>query len=181
MKKIGLFYGTGTGKTAAVARKIKETFNDKKVEVIPVADAGKEDFEGYDNIIAGVATWFDGELPNLWDEALPELEDINLNGKKVAIFGLGDQIGYPDNFVDGIGILADLFTARGAVLVGLTSPEGYEFNQSRALKNGKFQGLVIDIENQAEQTDERIQRWVKQIQAEFEETNQDSVEDSFIC
>lgn len=180
MKKIGLFYGTGTNKTAAVAKKIKETF-DNKIEVIPVADARKEDFESYDNIIAGAATWFDGELPTLWDEALPELESLDLTGKKVAIFGLGDQAGYPDNFVDGIGILADLFTSRGATLVGQTSPDGYTFTQSRALRNGKFQGLAIDIENQPDLTDERIQRWVKQIQTEFESTNRDSAEDSFVC
>lgn len=164
--KIGLFYGTGTNKTASVAKKIKEAFGNK-VEIIPVADATKDDFESYDCMIAGVATWFDGELPSLWDEALPELDGLNLQGKKVAIFGLGDQVGYPDNFVDGIGILADVFTACGATLVGTTSPEGYAFNHSQALKDGRFQGLVIDIENQGKLTDSRIKHWVEQLQAEF--------------
>lgn len=181
MKKIGLFYGTGTSKTATVAKKIKEAFGNSNVEIIPVADATKKDFKSYDNIIVGVATWFDGELPSLWDEALPELEGLNLEGKKVAIFGLGDQEGYPDNFVDGIGILADIFTSCGATLIGLTSPEGYTFNQSRALKDGKFLGLVIDIENQNSQAGSRIKNWVQQLQAEFEKTEDSSSDDLFNC
>lgn len=48
-------------------------------------------------MIVGASTWFDGELPTYWDELVPELESLDLKGKKVAIFGLGDQKNYPDN------------------------------------------------------------------------------------
>ena len=65
-------------------------------------------------MIVGASTWFDGELPTYWDELVPELESLDLKGKKVAIFGLGDQKNYPDNFVDGMGILADAFQKAGA-------------------------------------------------------------------
>lgn len=173
MKKTGIFYGTETGKTMAIANKIKEAFGNE-AEMVSVTDAGKKEFESYDLIIAGVATWFDGELPTLWDETVPELETLDLKGKKVAIFGLGDQVGYPDNFVDGIGILADLFAARGATLIGETSPEGYTFRKSRALKNGTFQGLVIDLENQPDQTDKRVKQWVKQLKSTGTKTEPES-------
>lgn len=166
MKKIGLFYKTDSGKTALVAQKIRKELGDT-VEVVTIENAGQKDFEAYDNIIAGVSTWFDGELPTYWDELVPELETLNLKNKKVALFGLGDQVNYPDNFADGIGILAEVLRNAGATLVGFTSLKDYKFDRSRALKNNKLQGLVIDIENQSGKTDERIKAWCEQLKKEF--------------
>lgn len=168
MKKIGLFYGTSTTKTATIAKKVKEAFGDAKLDAIPVEDAWNKDFESYDNIIIGVSTWFDGELPTYWDEVRPELETLKMKGKKVAIFGLGDQVKYPENFIDGVGILAETFEAIGATLVGFTSAEGYKFEHSRALRDGKFVGLAIDFENQHSKTDKRIKDWVEQLKQEFD-------------
>ena len=168
MKKIGLFYGTSTTKTAKIAKKITAAFEDAKVDIIPVEDVWEKDFQEFDNIIVGVSTWFDGELPTYWDEVKPELESLKLKGKKVAIFGLGDQVKYPENFVDGMGILAETFESVGATLVGFTSSEGYNFEHSRALKNGKFVGLAIDIENQHSKTEKRIKDWVEQLKKEFD-------------
>ena len=167
MKKIGLFYGTATAKTAAVAQKIKEAFGGDIINIIPVEQSDEKEFNAYDYIIAGSSTWFDGELPTYWDETLPELTGLDLTGKKVALFGLGDQKKYPDNFADGVGILADAFTSCGATLVGETSSDDYFFNASKALKNGKLLGLVLDLENQPDQTDKRIERWVKQLKEAF--------------
>ena len=167
MKKIGLFYGTSTAKTATIAKKVKAAFGDAKIDVIPVEDAWEKDFEEFDNIIVGVSTWFDGELPNYWDEVKPELESLDMKGKKIAIFGLGDQKKYPENFIDGIGLLAETFESTGAKIVGQTSTEGYEFERSRALRDGKFLGLAIDFENQQSKTDERVKKWVEQLKKEF--------------
>jgi len=167
MKKIGLFYGKNTIKTAEVSQKIQEAFGDVKVDLVPIENAWKKDFESHDCLIIGTATWFDGEIPDYWDEIMPELNMLNLKDKKVAIFGLGDQVEYPDNFVDGIGILAEEFEATGAKLVGFTSTKGYTFNQSRALEGDHFKGLVLDIENQSDKTDERIKIWVEDLIKEF--------------
>lgn len=166
MKKIGLFYKTDTGKTTLVAKEIQKEFGNG-VEVLPIENAWQKDFENYDHIIAGTSTWFDGELPVYWDEMIPELKTLNLKNKKVALFGLGDQMNYPDNFADGIGILAEVLKDAGATLVGLTSPKDYKFNHSGALKNNKLQGLVIDIENQPEKTKIRIKAWCEQLKKEF--------------
>lgn len=168
MKKIGLFYGTTTAKTTLVALKIREAFGEEQVDIIPVENAEKKDFESYQNIIAGTSTWFDGELPTYWDEIIPELQTIDLSGKNVAIFGLGDQVNYPDNFVDGIGILAKVFENCHARIVGRTSTADYQFNQSRAVNNQEFLGLAIDIENQPDQTEERIIQWVNELKKEFD-------------
>ena len=167
MKKIGLFYGTSTVKTAKIAVKIKKAFDNENIDIIPVEEAWSKDFEEYDNFIVGAATWFDGELPTYWDELIPELESLDLKKKKVAIFGLGDQKKYPDNFVDGIGLLAESFEKTGAKIVGMTSAEGYNFVASKALRNDKILGLAIDIENQHGETDKRVQDWVEQLKKEF--------------
>lgn len=167
MKKTGLFYGAATAKSAAVAEKIRQAYGKDELDIVPIEEAAAHDFKSYDQMIVGTATWFDGELPTYWDEVVPELSHLDLKGKKVAIFGLGDQTNYPDNFVDGIGLLADIFTTSGATLVGRTSPDGYYFNQSKALRDGKLLGLAIDIDNQPDLTDERVREWVKQIKEEF--------------
>lgn len=167
MRKIGLFYGGSTSKTTAIALQIQEAFGKELVELIPVEDVSYKQFHKYDNLIAGTSTWFDGELPTYWDELLPAIDMLDLTGKKVAIFGLGDQHNYPDNFADGIGLLADSFRNTGATLAGFTSAEGYQFNKSAALKENRFLGLVLDTENQPTQTDERIRKWVDQLRKEF--------------
>lgn len=167
MKKTGLFYGVSTKKTALIGKEIQEAFGDNKADVVAVEEAGKKEFEQYDNLIVGASTWFDGELPSYWDELLPELDSLKLKGKKVAIFGLGDQDGYPENFVDGIGLLAEFFESAGAQVVGFTSPEDYTFEGSRALRDGKFLGLALDQENQSDKTPARIAAWVEQLKKEF--------------
>lgn len=167
MKKIGLFYAAEAKKTAMVAAKIQKELG-KNVEVIPVEEAWQDDFMAHDCIIVGASTWFDGELPTYWDELVPELQTLDLSAKKVAVFGLGDQVKYPDNFADGVGILADIFEADGAMLVGFTPIDGYTFGQSRAVRDGKWSGLVLDVENQDDLTDKRIQEWCKQLKKELD-------------
>lgn len=167
MKKIGLLFSEKAEKTSRMAKKIREAYGMKDVELVPLDKPWESDLEIYDNLIIGVSTWFDGELPVYWDELIPAVESLDLKGKKVAIFGLGDQVNYPDNFVDGMGILGEAFERAGAKLVGFTSPEGYNYSQSRALRNGKLCGLALDLENQPELTDKRIEEWCKQLKREF--------------
>lgn len=167
MNKIGLFYSFHTGKTAKVAEKVIEAFEGTEIEAVNVEEINEEVFLKYDNIVVGVPTWFDGELPNYWDEFVPALKDLDLSNKKIAIFGLGDQKGYPENFNDGIGILADLFESLHATIVGFTSIEGYTYESSRAQRGNQFCGLAIDQENQARLTSKRIKDWAEQLKKEF--------------
>jgi len=168
MKKIGLIFSFNTIKTSKNAEKVKKAFGkDFDVDMVNVEEIDEEAFLSHKNMVLGVPTWFDGELPNYWDEFMPAIEDMKLKGKKVALFGLGDQAGYPENFVDAIGLLATALEERGAKVIGLTSPEGYTFERSVALRDGKFLGLALDIENQAALTDERIKTWVEQLKEEF--------------
>ena len=168
MKKTAIIYSFNTKKTGKVAEKIKEAFGSDQVEMVNAEELTAEIFHSYEQLILGVATWFDGELPNYWDEFVPELEDMDLKGKKVALFGLGDQKGYPENFIDGVGIMAGILEAQGASLVGFTSTEGYEFERSAARRGESFCGLAIDYENQGSLNKERIPAWVEQLKKEFD-------------
>ena len=167
MKKTALIYSFNTKKTAKVAEQIKTAFNDDALELINAEDITGEVFGSYDQLILGVPTWFDGELPNYWDEFVPELEDMDLKGKKIALYGLGDQKGYPENFQDGIGLLSEILEAQGAEIVGLTSTEGYTFESSRAVRGEHFLGLAIDYENQGSLNKTRIPAWVKELKTIF--------------
>jgi flavodoxin I len=167
MKKIGLFYSFNTKKTTQTAKRIVEQFGEENIAAVNAEEITEDQFLAYDNMIIGSPTWFDGELPNYWDEFVPALEELDLKGKNIAIYGAGDQKGYSENFVDAIGIMAELVEKQGAKLVGFTSTEGYAFESSRALRGDKFCGLALDFENQSSKNKQRVADWCNQLKKEF--------------
>lgn len=149
--KIGLFYGTQTGNTQDAAETIQQELGgDSVVTLLDVAEVDPDDFDGYECIIIGCPTWNIGELQSDWEGLFEELDSVDFGGKKVAYFGAGDQGGYPDNFQDAIGILEEKIVGLGGTTVGYWPTDGYDFNQSKAVRDGKFVGLALDEENQSE-------------------------------
>lgn len=167
MSKTAIIYSFNTQKSKKVAEKVIAAFGEKEIEVFNAEELTKEVFEKYDNFILSTPTWFDGELPNYWDEFIPDLEEMDLSKKSFAIFGLGDQKGYPENYCDAIGLLAEILEECGAKLVGQTSIEGYTYESSRAQRGDMFVGLPLDQENQARLTNDRVAKWVEQLKKEF--------------
>ena len=168
MSKIGLFYGTQTGNTETLAQAIQAEFGgDSVVTLHDIADASPDDFADYACLIVGCPTWNIGELQADWEGFYDELDEIDFSGKKVAYFGAGDQIGYADNFQDAMGILAEKIRSLGGKTVGQWPTIGYEFNESKAVQNGKFVGLALDEDNQPELTESRISTWVAQVKMAF--------------
>ena len=113
-------------------------------------------------------TWDIGQLQADWDKAYNELDALDLSGKQVAIFGLGDQYGYSDSFCDAIGILAKKFAALGAELVGFIPTEGYEFTHLEGVADGRFMGLALDEDNESDKSPKRVSEWVWQLVDEFD-------------
>jgi flavodoxin I len=171
MHRVGIFFGTDTGRTRLVAKQIAKKLGEVACAPVNIGRSTLADFLAYDRLIVGSPTLGDGELPGestglsqpSWEEFLPQLADANLSGKTIAIFGLGDQKKYPDEFVDAIGILHDAFVARGATVVGRWPSAGYEFNASAAVDGEHFLGLAIDQHHQAMLTDSRIDTWLEQV------------------
>ena len=167
MSKIGLFFGTQTGKTESIAEMIRDRFGADAIDLHDMAQVDVGDFDGYTKLIIASPTWDIGELQSDWDGFFPELDTMDFNGKTVAYFGTGDQLGYSDNFMDAVGILEAKITARGGKTIGQWPTDGYDFTESKAVKNGKFIGLAIDEDNQSDLTDERVKAWVTQLKQEF--------------
>jgi flavodoxin I len=169
MAKIGLFFGTQTGNTQTIAETIQKEFGGSSVvELHDIASADSDDFSAYDCIIIGCPTWNVGELQADWEGFYDdELDSMDFSGKKVAYFGPGDQVGYADNFQDALGILEEKIAERGGTTVGYWTTEGYDFSESKALRDGKFVGLALDEDNQSDLTDSRIKAWVTQLKSEF--------------
>jgi flavodoxin I len=170
MGKIGLFFGSSTGNTEYVAYEIKAEFDRKDpslVDVFNIGSTSPEQFLKYDLIICGIPTWNTGQLQDDWEIFLPKLAGHSMQGKKVAIFGLGDQNGYGFNFLDAVGTLADQLMEQGAQLWGLWSTTGYEFEESKARVEEFFLGAGFDQEGQADSTPGRIKSWVAQTMVDF--------------
>ena len=167
MQKIGIFYGTSSGNSEAAAHQIQKEFGADLATVIDVSGAKATDVEQYSNIIFGCSTLSIGELEYDFDDFMPELKAANLEGKNVAIFGLGDQESYPDSFVDSIGIIYEFLKDKGCQVVGSTSSEGYNHDESRGEVDGQFMGLALDEENQGDMTNDRIKKWVVELKKVF--------------
>eukprot|EP00316_Scyphosphaera_apsteinii_P021465 CAMPEP_0119309986 /NCGR_PEP_ID=MMETSP1333-20130426/17637_1 /TAXON_ID=418940 /ORGANISM="Scyphosphaera apsteinii, Strain RCC1455" /LENGTH=171 /DNA_ID=CAMNT_0007314093 /DNA_START=180 /DNA_END=695 /DNA_ORIENTATION=- len=166
--KVGLVYSTSTGCTETVAGYISAEIG---VEAVDIDDITADEMLACDGLIIGSPTWHtdaDTERTGTsWDEFLyDDLTSMDLSGKKVAVFGLGDQGGYGDNFADAMDELATCFKAQGADLIGLYMDDKYDYMASKSIWDGKFCGLACDETNQAELSEERVKSWVAQLKNE---------------
>ncbi|MFW5761641.1 MAG: flavodoxin [Cyclobacteriaceae bacterium] len=169
-KKFGLFFGSETGNTEDVTNRIVELWKISELEVINAAEMTVEDYERFDIIMIGLSTWYDGELQSNFDEFFDDFNTIDFSGKVVALYGLGDQVGYPEFFVDSLGILGEVILNNGGKIVGMWPREGYDFDESKGLYNDKlFYGLPLDFENQMDMTQPRIEAWLKQVENELKD------------
>lgn len=172
MSKIAIFYGPLGGAVNRIADKIKNSIGEDKVEMVAVKDASAEDLEKFDKIIFGLSTvgkdtWDSTYSNNDWGKFMPEISKIDYSKKTVAVFGLGDHVTYAHGFVDHVGLLGKKLMENGATLTGKVSTDGYEFEESDAVVDGKFIGLPLDEDFEPELTDERIAAWLEAIKPDF--------------
>jgi flavodoxin I len=165
MGKIGIFYGSTEGNTEEVAEKVQKALGDADVHNVDSASA--DDLAEYDILILAASTWEIGELQEDWESFIDVLDDVDFSGKKVSYIGVGDADGYPDTFVDAIGIIHEKIDGSGAEFFGAWPTDDYTFDESKGVVDGKFLGLVIDEDNESDKTDGRIAEWVKQIKGEL--------------
>ncbi len=166
MEKIGIFYGSTLGHTRVIAERIGAAFGQEQAQVINIENASIATLESFGNLILGTSTWGVGEMQEDWETFARQLHKIDLSGKKIALFGVGDQVEWSDSFVNGMGMLYHKLTDK-ATIVGFTSTQSYNFDISLALKNDQFVGLAIDEVNQSALTQERISRWVELLKKSF--------------
>ncbi len=169
MTSTAIFYGTTTGNTQEVAEQIQQQLGSLCEMSKDICEAELEEMLKYNNLILGISTWNIGDMQSDWEDLCEHLDGADFTGKRIALFGCGDQYGYPDTFGDALGLLWEQLEARGAQLVGRWPTEGYDFGESLARSGDSFLGLLIDFENQPELNEERIERWTQQLQNELSE------------
>ncbi|SUO97082.1 flavodoxin [Suttonella ornithocola] len=170
-EEIGFFYGSTTGMTEDVAFQMEKIAKEQHgitltpINIIDLDDPN--DMFLYKKIILGMPTWNYGEYQDDWEMVVDQIVNADLNGITIAMFGLGDQVGYPEYYLDAMGMLGDQLAAQGATFIGQWPIDGYEFTSSKALKNGQFLGLALDEDSQPEKTAERIETWLAQVLPQF--------------
>ncbi|WP_105902183.1 flavodoxin FldB [Vibrio gangliei] len=170
--KIGLFYGSSTCYTEMASEKIRAIIGEELVDIYNVKDTPVSTMQDYDFLILGISTWDFGEIQEDWSAVWQQLDGLSLNGKYVALFGLGDQEGYGEWFLDAMGMLHDELLPTGVNVLGYWPNQGYEFEKSKALTADKshFVGLALDEDSQYELSDERIATWCEQILVEYHDS-----------
>ncbi len=166
MKNIAIFYSSGSGDTKTIADFISKELDDIKEFDIKITT--NDYINDYTNIILGVSTYTDGQLQLEWQKIWDQFCKIDFTGKKVAIFGLGDQIKYPNNFVDAMGTLYSQIKKSNGEIIGFTSIEGYQFKSSKAIVDNNFVGLAIDLNNTQELLIvEKVKNWTEELKKNF--------------
>ena len=159
MSKTVVVFGSSTGTCEAIAEKIGTKIG---AEVVNVQDLTDEVLSA-DNILLGTSTWGAGELQDDWYDGIGIVKATDLSGKTVAIFGCGDSASYGDTFCGAMKELYDAAKAAGANIIGEVSTDGYTFDDSDAVVDGKFVGLALDDINEDDKTDGRIDAWIAQL------------------
>lgn len=169
MASVGLFFGSDEGNSERIAYRIQTRFGKDVVDIVDIADATQLDFIRYNKIILGIPTWDFGQIQSDWDDFWNDVSEVDFSGKTIAFFGLGDQFGYSDYFLDAMGMLHDVVIQSNPVVIGHWPIEGYEFTASKAEipGAGRFVGLALDEDHQEDLTADRLNRWCAQIHAEF--------------
>lgn len=160
--KTGIFYGSTTGKTAEVAKYIAKELNVASEDIHDVSKTSPSKVGDYDFLIFGSPTYGSGELQEDWYDFLDGVSVLDLNGKRVAIFGLGDET-MSDTFCGAVGAIYKKVKETGAEIVGRynTFPYRFEVSEAVPVKGGEAVGLLIDEINHPEATEGRIKEWVK--------------------
>ncbi len=158
---VAIFFASSTGNSEEIASKISTALNG--IEVFDLSGTKIEKMNDYDKLILGSSTWGDGELNDDWEDVWSDFCKLDLSNKTIALFGLGDQESYSDEFCSAMGIIYEQIAKSGAKIIGFTSADGYYHDSSKAQIDDKFVGLAIDEDNQSDLTDERINKWTNEI------------------
>ena len=160
MKSTIVVYGSSTGTCQAIAEKIAEKLG---VKALDVTKFDADVVASHDNLLLGTSTWGAGELQDDWYDVIEVLKSADLSGKTVAIFGCGDAESYSDTFCGGMAELYNAAKEAGATIVGSVSTDGYTFDDSEAVVDGKFVGLALDDLNEEDKTEGRVVAWIEEI------------------
>ena len=168
---VGIYFATTTGKTEDIAERLHGLLDSAEgpKDISDVDDLSE--LAGHDGVICGIPTWNTGadseRSGTAWDSILEDIGELDLNGKKVAIFGLGDSSTYTENYCDAMEELHRYFKQAGASMVGYTAKTDYTFDESKSVVGEEFCGLPLDEDSESDMTDERLSGWAEKLKGEM--------------
>jgi flavodoxin I len=117
MNHVLMIYASMSGNTEAIADLIEESLIEEGIEVVrkEALDADAEELLAYDHVLLGAYTWGEGELPDEFLDFYEEMENLELEGKKIAVFGSGDMA--YEHFCAAVDLLEQRIVERGGELV----------------------------------------------------------------
>lgn len=163
MKKTVVIYGSSTGTCEGIAKMIASKLGLENSSVVDVSKLSDDVIAQNDNLILGTSTWGDGELQDDWIDGLEKLKSMDLNGKTVALFGCGDSDSYSESFCGAMIELWNGLKSKGVNFIGEVQIDGYTFDDSESVIDGRFVGLALDEVNEDDKTEARIDSWIAQI------------------
>ncbi|SES83122.1 flavodoxin FldB [Thorsellia anophelis] len=181
--KFAIFFGSTTCYTEIVAEKIQDKLieliktssssSSFAIELYNIKDTPLSHINEFDVLILGISTWDFGELQEDWLIQWDNIKNLNLDNKTIALFGLGDQLGYSDWFLDAMGLLYQSIKNDSINWCGFWPTNGYTFTSTlpTTLDGKYFVGLALDEDSQYELTDNRIDLWCKQLINEWQTLN----------
>ncbi len=172
MKKIVLLYWGKGGNVEDTAHKVYNMFDPQTIDIFDLVSFDFNSIENYDLMILGHSTigaenWHEAKADNEWNRFFRKIE--SKGGCKIiaASFGLGNEILYPDHFVDGLGIYKEEMDNLKIKMIGQWPTDGYKYTDSDGEKDGFFYGLALDVDNQTKLSEERISAWTDEIKKEM--------------
>ena len=106
MEKALIIYGSSTGNTEKIAQVLAQELKTRfDVTLLDVTDAEPRDMTTNDVLLLGSSTWYDGQLQEDFQEFYDSMDEVDLKGKRVAVFGTGDSSW--DEFCAAVDILEE--------------------------------------------------------------------------
>lgn len=160
MKKIGIFYGSETGTTEKIARRVASLLGVADNDIHNVEETRPSAVGDYDILVFGTSTWGSGSMEEDWYDFLDGVEVLDLEDKEVALFGCGDET-MEDTFCSGVGEIHDRLKETGVKFIAPYDTIGYTFEHSKAKPDGALEavGLLLDEVNHPELTETRLRGW----------------------
>lgn len=149
MMQVLILYASSTGNTEQVACLLQQNINQKEFDVtmksIEFEEMETDLLAHYDGILFGTYTYDDGDLPFETEIFCESLENIDLKGKVIGVFGSGDMAYI--SYCEAVNLMKAEFTSLNAtvlehaVKVDLYPDEGDDLISIKKLSNQLQQAL----------------------------------------
>ena len=148
MEKVLLIYWPKSGNVEKVGQKFISHFKKDQLNIVSIDNINEDTLKTYDYWIIGGSTvgshvWEDADDTNKWWSFFKSLDNIDLSGKKIAFYGLGDQVLYPNHFVDGLVTFKEEFEKRNARIYGKWPNQTQSSTSDKTYESAAETELVI--------------------------------------